>query len=231
MHLCFSVGCWWVVDEVDTRSAAASVHVVQLWAMPVLHPVQHPRCFLKSLGAKSQVCGYTICVHIQENKPLEGFALYKMCTSGLPLQLLTFNVAVTIIIRNFFKNTIPRWLSSLNLRQSSHFFNVLPPSVEFCFDELLFTVEELAFCKAKNLIHFLFFRQSFKTYSFLILFAICFVTTDWLIIPFPTVISLCRTMEKSRRSTSLMWSKRAQRRLMPLSLNCSKSWDRDHLAR
>lgn len=47
----------------------------------------------------------------------------------------------------------------------------------------------------------------------------------------PFSFALLRTMERSRRSTSPMWLRRARRRLMPLSLNCSKSWDRDPLAR
>lgn len=43
--------------------------------------------------------------------------------------------------------------------------------------------------------------------------------------------ALCRKMETSRRSTSPTWSRKAQRRLTPLSLSCSKFWDRGPLAR
>lgn len=55
----------------------------------------------------------------------------------------------------------------------------------------------------------------------------------WSLTAFPPSVffSLFRKMETSKRSTSPMWSRRAQRKLMPLSLNCSKSWDRDPLAR
>lgn len=229
MLWCLSVGCWWVVAEVDTGSTVFSP------VPAVLHPVTEHEQKVK-LQVTQPVSKNTEMNHWRD------FTLDFLKSSQWFSAIVTdFHFMLQSLP---FPETAKKKKTLGVILSNTHIFlvTVLPLSDVFYFDVLLFTAgdtpwKKCALCKTKifsfrsffiSLWHFLidhtnihyphcFSHLSCDHWLFYYTFLLCF--------------ALFRKMETSKRSTLPMWSKRAQKRLMPLSLNCSKFWDRDPLAR
>lgn len=194
--------------------------MVELSKVSVLRPVKSLRSCLKRLLSLCNMAFY--------------IALFETCTDG-------FHLKSCIISRNYFKknkNTLTRTIGCYHSFLHTHLiffllcFLFLKHFILMCccLQQETLLWKNFSFCTANNLLCSLLHTILTNTqyyHCFTHLFC-----DYWLVYyTFPLSFALFRKMETSRRSTSPMWSRRARRKLMPLSLNCSKCWDKDPLAR